>query len=94
MVQFPTWCFGPPAMLKGYFDRLMMPGVVDRPQPTPPTSSRCSTHIRKIVGISTYGRPRWMALYMRDPPRVMVKRYLKRLTGGEARRRNTTRSIT
>ncbi len=25
--QFPTWSFGPPAMLKGFFDRLFMPGV-------------------------------------------------------------------
>ena len=24
---FPTWCFGLPAMLKGWFDRLLMPGV-------------------------------------------------------------------
>src|ERR1700678_2995190 len=24
--QFPTWCFGVPAMLKGFFDRLIMPG--------------------------------------------------------------------
>src|SRR6478736_372001 len=24
---FPTWCFGLPAMLKGYFDRLLLPGV-------------------------------------------------------------------
>src|ERR1700749_1212811 len=27
VLQFPTWCFGPPAMLKGFFDRLIMPGV-------------------------------------------------------------------
>ena len=26
-MQFPTWCFGMPAMLKGFCDRLMMPGV-------------------------------------------------------------------
>ncbi|MCU0885924.1 MAG: NAD(P)H-dependent oxidoreductase, partial [Beijerinckiaceae bacterium] len=26
VVQFPTWCFGMPAMLKGFFDRLIMPG--------------------------------------------------------------------
>jgi NAD(P)H dehydrogenase (quinone) len=25
--QFPTWCFGLPAMLKGYFDRVYLPGV-------------------------------------------------------------------
>ncbi len=27
VVQFPTWCFGLPAMLKGFCDRLLMPGV-------------------------------------------------------------------
>ena len=27
VVQFPTWCFGAPAMLKGFFDRLFLPGV-------------------------------------------------------------------
>lgn len=27
VLQFPTWCFGMPAMLKGYFDRILMPGV-------------------------------------------------------------------
>jgi NAD(P)H dehydrogenase (quinone) len=27
VVQYPTWTFGLPAMLKGYFDRIMMPGV-------------------------------------------------------------------
>ena len=23
----PTWCFGPPAILKGFLDRVLMPGV-------------------------------------------------------------------
>ncbi|THD48200.1 MAG: flavodoxin family protein, partial [Bradyrhizobium sp.] len=27
VVQFPTWCFGPPAMFKGFLDRLLLPGV-------------------------------------------------------------------
>ena len=27
VMQFPTWCFGMPAMLKGFCDRLLMPGV-------------------------------------------------------------------
>lgn len=83
VLQFPTWCFGLPAMLKGYFDRILIPGVsIDLSEP-----GKVKTllgNIKKIAGISTYGRPRWMALYMGDPSRVMVKRYLKRLTGGTA----------
>ena len=27
---FPTWCFGLPAMLKGFFDRVFLPGVSTR----------------------------------------------------------------
>lgn len=81
VVQFPTWCFGPPAMLKGFFDRVLMPGVafdISDPAHVRPMM----TNIRKIAGIVTYGRPRYMALYMSDPPRKVVRRYLKWFTGG------------
>ena len=27
VAQFPTWSFGPPAMLKGWFDRMFGPGI-------------------------------------------------------------------
>ena len=76
VVQFPTWCFGLPAMLKGYFDRLIMPGVafdLSDPAQVKPMLG----HIRHIAGIVTYGRPRYIALYMGDPPRKIVTRYLK-----------------
>ncbi|RZL99903.1 MAG: flavodoxin family protein [Variovorax sp.] len=81
---FPTWCFGPPAMLKGWFDRLLMPGVafdISDPADVKPML----THIRRIAAVVTYGRPRWMAWYMGDPPRKLVTRYLRRLTGQRAR---------
>jgi NAD(P)H dehydrogenase (quinone) len=81
---FPTWCFGLPAMLKGYCDRLLMPGVafdISDPANVKPML----THIKRIAAVVTYGRPRWMAWYMGDPPRKIVTRYLKRLTGGTAR---------
>ena len=81
VVQFPTWCFGPPAMLKGFFDRVLMPGVAfDISDPAHVRPSM--TNIRKIAGIVTYGRPRYMAFYMSDPPRKVVRRYLKWFTGG------------
>lgn len=83
VLSFPTWSFGLPAILKGFFDRVFIPGVsfvlvdgVARPN---------LTRIRRIAGISTYGRPWWNALYVADPPRMAVTRYLKALTGWQAR---------
>ena len=42
-------------------------------------------HIERITGISTYGRPRWQAIGMADPPRKVIKRYLPWFTGGKAK---------
>jgi NAD(P)H dehydrogenase (quinone) len=84
VVQFPTWCFGPPAMLKGFLDRMIMPGVafdLGDPAHVKPLLRNLS----RIVGIVTYGRPRYMALWMGDPPRKIVTRYLRWFTGGNAR---------
>ena len=76
VLQFPTWCFGPPAMLKGFFDRLFMPGVAFDLK-NPARVAPMLGNIRKIAGIVTYGRPRLTALYMGDPPRKIVTRYVK-----------------
>ena len=76
VVQFPTWCFGPPAMLKGFLDRLILPGVAF--DLTDPARVRSSLHnLKKLSGIVTYGRPRWAAFAMGDPPRKLVTRYLR-----------------
>lgn len=84
IVQFPTWCFGLPAMLKGFLDRMIMPGVafdITDPAHVQPMLG----NIKRIVGIVTYGRPRYMAWWMSDPPRKIVRRYLRWFTGGRAR---------
>jgi len=84
ILQFPTWCFGPPAMLKDFFDRMIMPGVafdISDPAHVKPMLG----NINRIVGIVTYGRPRYMALWMSDPPRKFVTRYVRWFTGGNAR---------
>lgn len=76
VVQFPTWSFGPPAMLKGYFDRLFMPGVAfDLSDPA--RVQPLLRNIEKVVGVSTYGRPWTRAFVVGDPPRKMIKRYLR-----------------
>jgi NAD(P)H dehydrogenase (quinone) len=75
LAQFPTWCYGAPAMLKGFFDRLLLPGVafdlVD-PARVKPTLH----NITKLAAVVTYGRPRLVAWYIGDPPRKLVTRYL------------------
>jgi len=84
VVQFPTWTFGMPAMLKGYFDRLMMPGVAfDLSEPS--NAKPMLTNIKTVMGVSTYGRPRWVAMYVGDPPRRTVTRYLPRLMARRCR---------
>jgi len=81
---FPTWCFGLPAMLKGFFDRVFVPGVafdLSDPKKVKPSL----TNLKRIAAVVTYGRPRWIAWSMGDPPRKIVTRYLRRLSGGKAR---------
>jgi NAD(P)H dehydrogenase (quinone) len=84
ILQFPTWCFGLPAMLKGFFDRMIMPGVAfDLSDPA--HVQPMLRNIKRIIGIVTYGRPRYMAWWMSDPPRKIVKRYVRWFTAGQAR---------
>jgi NAD(P)H dehydrogenase (quinone) len=84
VVQYPTWCFGPPAMLKGFFDRLLIPGVAyDTSDPARAKPSL--TNIRRIVGVVTYGQPWSAAFWMGDNPRKTVTRFLPWFTGGKAR---------
>ncbi len=84
VVQFPTWRLGPPAILKGYFDRLMIPGVaydVSDPSGTKPELD----NLRKIVGVVTYGQPWSAAFWMGDVSHKTVTRFLSWFTGGKAR---------
>jgi putative NADPH-quinone reductase len=82
VLSFPTWCFGLPAILKGWMDRVLLPGVSFRLEDG--VAKPNLLHIRKVAGISTYGRPRWTALLMGDPPRKAVTRYFRVITGGRA----------
>jgi putative NADPH-quinone reductase len=82
VLQFPTWCFGLPAILKGWMDRVLLPGVSFRLEDGQAKPNLL--HIRKVAGISTYGRPRWAAFIMGNPPRKVVTRYFRIITGWRA----------
>jgi NAD(P)H dehydrogenase (quinone) len=79
--QFPVWSFGPPAMLKGWMDRLLMPGVAFDPS-NPNMAVPLLTNLKRIAAITTYGRPWWNALLVGDPPKKIMTRYMPRFTKG------------
>lgn len=84
VLQFPTWCFGAPAMLKGFVDRVMLPGVafdIADGQTVRPMLQR----IERIIGIVTYGQSRWVTLAASDHPRRLVTRHLRWIAAPKAR---------
>ncbi|SDU36863.1 NAD(P)H-dependent oxidoreductase [Stappia sp. ES.058] len=83
VLVYPVWNFGFPAILKGYFDRVLLPGVSFRME-----NGRVKPnlqHIRRLVAITTYGGARWRAFFLGDPPRRIVRRVLRSLVAPTAR---------
>jgi putative NADPH-quinone reductase len=75
VLSFPVWNFGYPAILKGFFDRVFLPGVSFK---LVGGKVRPSLHnIRKVAAVATYGGSRFRAMLMGDPPRKLVKRVLR-----------------
>lgn len=79
---FPTWNFSVPAMLKGFFDRIFLPGVSFEISPDGVVRTTL-THIRYIRAVVTYGSPWWVAWSMGDPSRKMITRFMRMITGGK-----------
>ena len=79
VVVHPVWNYGYPAILKGYFDKVFMPGVSfvleggdgpDKGKLKPNLK-----HIKKIAFVTSYGGNRWRTMVMGDPPRRMARRW-------------------
>jgi NAD(P)H dehydrogenase (quinone) len=80
VLSFPVWNFGYPAILKGFFDRVFLPGVSFELTGNGGVSPRLQ-HIRKLAAVTTYGGSRLRAMLAGDPPRKAVKRVLRAQTG-------------
>jgi putative NADPH-quinone reductase len=75
VLVYPVWNFGFPAILKGFFDRVFLPGVSFRLENGLVWPNL--HNIRKLAAVTTYGGHRWRAMLMGDPPRKLVKRMLR-----------------
>lgn len=74
VLLFPTWWFGFPAMLKGWFDRVWSPGVAYNHANDLGAIKPLLGNLKKVLVVTTLGSPWWVdKLLMRQP----VKRVLK-----------------
>jgi putative NADPH-quinone reductase len=79
VLVYPVWNFGFPAILKGWFDRVFLPGVAFRLEDG--RVRPALTNIRRLAAVTTYGGPRLRALLAGDPPRRLVTRVLRATMG-------------
>ena len=78
---YPTWWSGLPAMLKGWLERVLVPGVGfvldERTNKVRPGLGQ----MRHLVGVSTYGSPRWYVRLVNDNGRRVISRALRMSCG-------------
>src|SRR5918911_995306 len=75
---YPTWWFGLPVMLKGWLDRVWVPGVAFR-FGGPTVLRPLLGNIRRIGVITTYGSPRWLLWLVGWPDWLLVRRGVRPL---------------
>jgi len=80
VVIYPTWFYGPPAMLKGWLEMVWLPGVAfDVADARLKRPKGKLGHIRLFFGITTSGSPWWWLRLIRDPGRSLWTRGLRPL---------------
>lgn len=76
---FPTWVFAPPAILKGFCEKVFLPGIAFKLVDGKVRGAM--RHLKRVGGISTYGGTRWRAFLAGDPPRRLFTRSLRAYVG-------------
>ena len=76
--SFPVWNFGYPAILKGFLDRVFLPGVSFKLVDGKVAPNL--THIKKLAAVTTYGGTRLRAFGAGDPPRKHFTRAVWHVT--------------
>jgi len=74
---YPTWFGGPPAMFKGWLDRVWVAGVAFDKVPGSNRPRARLHHIRSITVVTTYGSSRRVNLLEGEPGKLLVRRWLR-----------------
>ena len=77
LLVYPTWWYGLPAMLKGWFDRIWAPGVAFKLGDG--AIEPLLTNIKRIGVVTTYGSPLWLLWVIGWPDKKLINRGLRRL---------------
>lgn len=81
---FPTWWYGMPAMLKGYIDRVWVPGVAF--EVVDGRTKASLQHIVRYAVVTTYGSPWWLNRFVfGDPSRRVFMRCIRHLVSRRAK---------
>lgn len=80
VLVFPVWNFGYPAILKGFFDRVFLPGVSFRMKDGQVVPAL--NNLKRTAAVVTYGGSRLRAFLLGDAPRKQVTRVLRAQTLG------------
>jgi NAD(P)H dehydrogenase (quinone) len=75
VLVFPVWNYGFPAILKGWFDRVFLPGVSF--EMAEGKVRPCLRNIRKMAVVTSYGGSRIRSMLAGDPPRKIIMRMLR-----------------
>lgn len=81
---YPTWWSALPAMLKGWLEKVMVPGVGFRFDEHGKVRPGL-TNVRHLIGISTYGSPRRYVRAINDNGRRTITRALRMSCGRRTR---------
>lgn len=84
VLVYPVWNEGFPAILKGFFDRVFIPGVSFTIDPDGGATPNLS-NLKKIAAVCTYGADRLSTILLGDPPRRVVKRLVRAMPGHSVR---------
>ena len=76
VLAYPVWNEGFPAILKGFFDRVFVPGVSFKIGGDGSVTPNL-TKLKRLAAVCTYGADRLSTILMGDPPRRVVKRLIR-----------------